>query len=325
MDNAQLARLFIQLSMFGLVLAIWLGGVTAWWVLRSQKRKTLERRLDFSQENVDDQRVIRLWHEGKAVDALVPDSLHMSFAERIDRLGRDAGWATPMPKIILILSGMMGALAALVWVITAQWLMVLAAVAMVFVCFRSYLLRCINNRTALFEKQLVEALDLGARSLRAGHPLSGAFKLIATEIGAPVSSVFAEIVEQEALGLSLQRALYGVSQKSRSPDMKIFATSVVIQLRSGGNLAEMIERVAWVVRERMRLNRRARVLTSEAQLSKWILLGLPLGLFLILDLINPEYMQPFFSTLIGNMMMVVAVCMLGMGAWLMNKMSVLKY
>src|SRR5204863_9895106 len=169
--------------------------------------------------------------------------------------------------------------------------------------FRMYLLACINKRAALFEKQLCEALDLGGRSLRAGHPLSGAFKLIATEIGAPVSLMFQEIVEQEALGVSLQRALYNASQKSRSPDMKIFATSVVIQLRSGGNLAEMIDRVAWVVRERMRLNRRARVLTAEAQLSKWVLLALPLGMFVLLNLINPEYMEPFFTTFLGSVMM----------------------
>jgi tight adherence protein B len=191
--------------------------------------------------------------------------------------------------------------------------------------FRTWLLRSVSKRSQLFEKQLVEALDLGGRSLRAGHPLSGAFKLIAEEIGEPVSLMFSEIIEQEALGVSLQKALYDASQKSRSADMKIFATSVVIQLRSGGNLAEMIDRVAWVVRERMRLNRRARVLTTEAQLSKWVLVALPVGMFLLLNLINPEYMEPFFSTFWGTVWMGVAVAMLVTGAWCMNWMAKLKY
>ena len=107
--------------------------------------------------------------------------------------------------------------------------------------------------------------------------------------------------------------------------MKIFATSVVIQLRSGGNLADMIDRVAWVVRERMRLHRRARVLTAEAQMSKWVLLALPTGMFALLMIINPQYMDPFFTTFLGQVMMAVAVCMLLMGAWIMNKMANLKY
>jgi tight adherence protein B len=123
----------------------------------------------------------------------------------------------------------------------------------------------------------------------------------------------------------LQRALLNASQRSRSPDMKIFATSVAIQLRSGGNLADMIDRVAWVVRERMRLHRRARVLTAEAQMSKWVLLGLPTGMFVLLNVINPEYMDPFYNTFLGQIMMGVAVAMLMCGAWVMSWMAKLKY
>jgi tight adherence protein B len=209
--------------------------------------------------------------------------------------------------------------------VRGNWFMGLAAAAAIVVGFRTLLLRAISKQTARFEKQLVDALDLGARSLRAGHPLSGAFKLISEEIPSPVGNMFREINEQEALGVSLSRALYNASQKSRNPDMKIFATSVCIQLRSGGNLADMIDRVAWVVRERMRLNRRARVLTAEANMSKWVLIALPLGMFVILYLLNPEYMQPFFTTFLGTMMMVVATLMLCLGAWLMSAMAKLKY
>jgi tight adherence protein B len=230
-----------------------------------------------------------------------------------------------MPKVLAFVAIIVAALGTLTWVVSGRWLPVIGVVAVACMAFRTYLLASISKRTALFEKQLVEALDLGGRSLRAGHPLSGAFKLIAAEIGAPVSTLFAEIIEQEALGVSLQRALYNAAQKSRSSDMKIFATSVVIQLRSGGNLADMIDRVAWVVRERMRLNRRARVLTAEAQLSKWVLLALPIGMFVLLNILNPEYMEPFFTTLAGTIMMAVAVTMLLIGAWIMNRMAVLKY
>ena len=329
MTPEKLANLFIQLSAFGLVIALWMAGVTVWMLRRSQRQRKLNRRLEFakqgSQQPADEERVIRLWQDGNAVDTYVPDINTTGWSDRLERMREDAGWKTPMPRILAFVAMIVAALGTLTWVVSGRWLPVIGVVAVACMAFRTYLLASISKRTALFEKQLVEALDLGGRSLRAGHPLSGAFKLIAAEIGAPVSMLFAEIIEQEALGVSLQRALYNAAQRSRSSDMKIFATPVVIQLRSGGNLADMIDRVAWVVRERMRLNRRARVLTAEAQLSKWVLLALPIGMFVLLNILNPEYMEPFFTTLAGTIMMAIAVAMLLIGAWIMNRMAVLKY
>jgi tight adherence protein B len=326
MEPDKLAKLFIQISVFGLVIAVWLA-VIAWWMLRrGQKQRKLERRLQFAEQGEVVERVIRLWHDGQAVDTFVPENVKMSPLERLERMRQDAGWKSPMPKVLAMLTTFTAIASVTAWFLSGGRLLpVFGIVCIIFMCFRMSLLSCINRRAALFEKQLVEALDLGGRSLRAGHPLSGAFKLIATEIGAPVSTIFSDIIEQEALGVSLSRALYNSSQKSRSPDMKIFATSVCIQLRSGGNLADMIDRVAWVVRERMRLSRRARVLTAEAQLSKWVLLALPIGMFALLNIINPEYMEPFFTTFLGKIMLLIALGMLAIGTWIMNKMSQLTY
>ncbi len=325
MDTEKLAKLFIELSVAGLVLAVWMTGVTLWMLHHARRRRQVERRLAFEQQGRDEERVIRLWHDGQAVDAFVPEASHMSWGQRLERIRQDAGWQMPMSRVLILVVFAVIAAATLTWVVSGHWLAVIGVVCVILIGFRAYLLRCISKQTALFEKQLIEALDLGGRSLRAGHPLSGAFKLIADEIGAPVSTIFQDVIEQEALGVSLQKALFNAAQRSPSQDMKIFATSVMIQLRSGGNLAEMIDRVAWVVRERMRLGRRARVLTAEAQLSKWVLLALPIGMFALLNLINPDYMEPFFTTTLGFVMIVVAVIMLAIGAWLMNRMASLKY
>src|SRR5688572_27817276 len=257
MDPDKLAKLFIQLSVFGLIIAFWMGAITFWMLRRGQRQRKIDRRLQFAEQGGDEERVIRLWHDGKAIDTFVPEAVTMTRLEKLERMRQDAGWQTPMPKVIGMVATLTAAAVTLTWIVSGRYLPMIAVTCVIVMVFRMYLLACINKRTALFEKQLVEALDLGGRSLRAGHPLSGAFKLIATEIGAPVSVIFSDIIEQEALGVSLQRALYTTSQKARSPDMKIFATSVCIQLRSGGNLADMIDRVAWVVRERMRLSRRA--------------------------------------------------------------------
>ena len=327
MDNDQIAKLFIQFSVFGLIFALWAAGVTFWWLSRSRTKAKLERRLQFDQpsDQGGEDRVIRLWHDGKAVDTIVPETLKLDWFERMERARQDAGWQTPMPQVLAMLATFTLVASAGAWWMTGRLVLVIALAATILMGFKTFLQKSISHRTGIFEKQLVEALDLGARSLRAGHPLSGAFKLIAQEIGAPVSIIFSDIIEQEQLGVSLQRALLNASQRSRSPDMKIFATSVVIQLRSGGNLADMIDRVAWVVRERMRLHRRARILTAEAQMSKWVLLALPTGMFVLLNIINPEYMDPFFNTFLGQIMMAIAVAMLLCGAWVMNWMAKLKY
>jgi tight adherence protein B len=314
-------------SVFGLIFALWAAAVTFWAIHRSRTKQKLDRRLQFDKlpDAPSEERVIRLWHDGKAVDTFVPDSMKITTFERLERARQDAGWQTPMPQILAMVATFVLISAGGAWLLSHRLVMVVALAATILMGFKTLLQKSISRRTGIFEKQLVEALDLGARSLRAGHPLSGAFKLIAQEIGAPVSIIFSDIIEQEALGVSLQRALLNASARSRSPDMKIFATSVVIQLRSGGNLADMIDRVAWVVRERMRLHRRARVLTAEAQMSKWVLLALPTGMFALLNLINPEYMDPFYDTFLGQCMMGVAIAMLLMGAWLMNRMANLKY
>jgi len=86
-----------------------------------------------------------------------------------------------------------------------------------------------------------------------------------------------------------------------------------------------MERVAWVVRERMRLHRRARVLTAEAQLSKWVLLALPIALFIALNFLNRKYMAPFFTHSWGNIMIIAAICMMLVGGWVMGRMARLKY
>src|SRR6185295_2341557 len=157
-----------------------------------------------------------------------------------------------------------------------------------------------SRRTALFETQFVDALDIAARSLRAGHPLVGAFRLIAEEIAPPVGSLFAQICQAQELGLSIERAIHEVAKTFNNADVRIFGTSIAIQLRSGGNLADMMDRLAYVMRDRMRLNRRVRVLTAQTQFSKRILAALPIFIFVALNTLNPGYMQPLYTTEMGK-------------------------
>jgi tight adherence protein B len=191
--------------------------------------------------------------------------------------------------------------------------------------FWIYLKQKVDRVVTAFEQQFVDALELAARSLRAGHPLIASFRIIADEVAAPVGTMFQRICQQQAVGISLEQSLREAAAATSSPDMKLFATSVAIQLRSGGNLADMMDRLSAVVRGRMWLTRRVRVLTAQTQLSKRLLLVLPALLFGVLTLLNPGYMHPLYATATGRVLLVVAGLSLLFGAWLMSRMAVLKY
>lgn len=331
-DPEQLWQWLVLFSVFGLVLAVWYAAVTAWYLHRSRHREQLRNRLGLQggalrQGSLDagNERVLRLWHDGELVETVVPTEGPRTLLQRLEQIRQDAGWETPMPRVLLMLATVCALCFAASVVLVNNLMLGIALPLAIIFGFRIYLLNCMKKQMEFFERQLVDALDLGARSLRAGHPLSGAFRLMSEEMEPPVGTMFSEIVEQESLGMSVQEALRKAAERSRTSDMRIFAASVIIQLRSGGNLADMMERVAWVVRERMRLHRRARVLTTEAQLSKWVLLGLPILLFIILNILNSKYMAPFFTEFWGNVMIITALCMMTVGGWVMGRMARLKY
>jgi len=325
-DPQSIFDLFLAVSVFGLILAVWVIFVLLRSTRRSAKAKKVERRLELAEQELDEGRVLRLWHDGKEATTTVPlKSRQGSLWQRLDRLRHDAGWEVPLQTILLGLVGVMLLLSAVVLFLSRNWPAAVGAAAATLMSFWIYLGHRIGRREGLFERQFLDAMGLACRSLRAGHPLTGAFVLIADEIGPPVGNTFAEICQQQALGMSLENALRSAAATSNSPDMRMFATSVIIQLRSGGNLADMMDRLALVIRDRMRLNRRVRILTAQTQFSKRILLALPILLFAVLNAMNPAYMRPLYTTTLGRTMSVIAASGLLFGAWIMNRMAKLRY
>jgi tight adherence protein B len=171
----------------------------------------------------------------------------------------------------------------------------------------------------------VDALGISARALRAGLPLMGSFQLISEEIDDPIGSIFFQICHEQLLGLDMKDSIRKVAKTVPSAELKLFATSVAIQLQSGGNLAELMDSLASVIRARMRLNRRVRVLTAQTQMSKRILIALPILLFLLLNLLSPEYMEMFYTTTPGKYMLIAMASTVLFGAWVMNRLAVLRF
>ncbi len=231
----------------------------------------------------------------------------------------------PAETLILWFLGAAGVVLFLMWSVTHSIWAAMASVVLLALAVQAILDYRISKQQSKFERQLISAMDLAARSLRAGHPLLSSFRLIADEIAAPVGAIFSRVCQQQAMGMSLEDSLRQVADESGSDDLKIFATSVVIQMRSGANLADMMDRLTEVVRERLRLSAHVRVLTAQTRFSKRLLLLVPIALFMLVNYINPEYMRPLYTTTTGQYLLTAGAGGMIVGAWLMKHMARLRY
>jgi tight adherence protein B len=316
--------LFLIGIVFVFVLSIWLTGLLLWITVRRSRMEKVHERLGLNEKG-SETRVLRLWKEGQEVTTTVQHERRRSFRQNLDSLCEQAGWKTSGRGLMLKFTLFLSLTFMIATIGMGTPLAGLGASVAVILVFWIYWHGRIDSRSRRFEQQFVEALELAARSLRAGHPLAGAFQLVSEEMPPPVSNVFTEICQRQALGTSLEQALRRVAEQTNSFDMRLFATSVCIQLQSGGNLADMMTRLAAVIRDRMRLGRRVRVLTAQVRLSKRVLLVLPFVLLIVMSVLNGEYMEPLFTTDYGKMLLVIATCGMTMGVWIMNRLSVLKY
>lgn len=315
-------QLLLAAGGFGVVLSLWLIGLLAISMRQATRRQAIAQRLGESDEAGEPVRVLRLWHDGEEATTVVPATgwIHRRW-QRLKRLPEYAGWSTPLSSIALGLGGMMLLGAVVAYVFTHMLLPSLGVAAMVLVAFVIFANVRIAKNEARFERQFAEALQLLARSLRAGHPLTGAMRLAAEEMQPPVSHIFARICQEQSLGVGLERSLRDAAEASSSADLKLFATSVAIQIRTGGNLAGMIDRLAQVIRSRIRLSQRVRIVSAQTQLSKRILLALPLVMLLGISILNPAHMDALWQTPLGHKMLLAGGVAMLLGWITMNRMA----
>jgi len=153
-----------------------------------------------------------------------------------------------------------------------------------------------NQRSTKLSQQLPDALEMMARSLRAGHALSSSFKMVATEMPTPVSIEFARAFEAQELGMPFEKAVADMTRRApENQDLKIFALSVIVQKETGGNLVEIIEKIADTVRGREKFQGKLRGLTAEGRMSSYILGALPFVSLLFMLFGNRDYLMPMFE------------------------------
>jgi tight adherence protein B len=179
-----------------------------------------------------------------------------------------------------------------------------------------------DRRSQKLSEQLPDALDMMGRSLRAGHALSSSFKMVASELPAPISLEFARAFEEQNLGLPFEKAIAQMVKRSpMNRDLKIFAVSVIVQKETGGNLVEIIEKIADTVRQRYRFFGKLDTLTAEGRMSSYILGALPILTGLFIGFTNPPYIMLLFTTKMGNTIFGAAVVMWILGFLWMRRMS----
>ena len=177
-----------------------------------------------------------------------------------------------------------------------------------------------NRRMKKFQAQLPEALDLMARSLRAGHAFSTGMKLAAEEFEDPLGPEFSVTLDEINFGLGVPDALTNFVHRVECQDLNFFVVAVILQRETGGNLAEIMENIAYLIRERFKLYGKIRTLAAEGKLSMWVLLALPFFIIGALFFVNPEYIKVLFIEPVGRIMCGVALFMMFIGYLVMRRM-----
>ncbi|MCA9033590.1 MAG: type II secretion system F family protein [Planctomycetaceae bacterium] len=181
-----------------------------------------------------------------------------------------------------------------------------------------------RSRFRRFEKQLPDALELMGRALRSGHSLASGLNVVASEMPAPISTEFRTVYDEQNLGIPLEQALRNMLLRVPNLDLKFFVTAVAIQRTAGGDLAEILNKISFLVRERFKLLGQVKALTGEGRISGVVLMGLPVALFFAVYYINPDYVMVLFEHPTGQKMMYAAIFMQVLGAIAIKKIVDIK-
>jgi len=181
-----------------------------------------------------------------------------------------------------------------------------------------------NSRLKAFAGQLPDAMELVARALRAGHSLAAGMHVVAEEMPAPISKEFGRVYEEQNLGIPLEEALKGMCDRVPNLDLRFFVTSVAIQRQTGGDLAEILDRIGHVIRERFKILGQVKALTAEGRLSGIVLIALPIGLFMMMLWMKPDYIELLWKDPMGVKMSIGAIILMLLGSFAIKKIVDIK-
>jgi tight adherence protein B len=188
----------------------------------------------------------------------------------------------------------------------------------------AYLLVKREMRFRRFEALLPEAIDLMSRALKAGHAVTSAIEMVALETAEPLASEFRTVFEEQNLGLPIREAILNLTQRVPLDDIRMLATAILVQKETGGNLAEILDKTAAIMRERMRLKGQLRIYTAQGRVTGVVLCSLPFVMFVVLNLVNHEYEKQLYTDPLGIHLIYVGLVMMALGVFVIRKIIDIK-
>ena len=304
----------------GLVFALYTGLMRLPAALASRR---LDRRLKEvaqpgGEDSQDGETVVMRRAEGPlpGVDRLASQT---AAGSRLKKYIEQSGCRTTVSALVLMTLLLAGGAGLLTYAMARFWFFVPIAalvggiVPIAFVSYRR------SSRLKKFEEHFPEALDLMSRALRAGHAFQTALGMVADEQAEPVGPEFKKTFDQQNFGLPLRDALDQLAERVPILDVRFFVTAVMIQRETGGNLSEILDNLAHVVRERFKIRRQVRVHTAHGRFTAFVLLSIPPLLGFVLMMINPDHMDLLFHDAAGQMVLMVAMTMQVVGFFWIRK------
>jgi tight adherence protein B len=318
--------IWIPIAVFALVLLVVAGGYFLLWAGRREQAEVKRRISLLELRNLQDADIPQFLKNEVLSEVPLLNRLlsKVNFAAVMDQRLRQADMKMPVGTFLLIslVLFFVGVVAGRI----LHWPFILAIFLGIVLFAVPNVVVDIKRRRRLkrFMNYFPETLEMFARSLRAGHSFTGAIQLVAQEMPDPIAPEFSKVFEEQNLGIPLRQALIGMTDRVDILDVKFFVTAILIQRETGGNLAEIIDKIAYVIRERFRVQGQLKIFTAQARLSGGILSLLPIGVACLIGVLNPEYLKPLFLEKAGRIMIAVAVILQILGMLAIRKIIRIK-
>ena len=237
----------------------------------------------------------------------------------LDRLLEQSGLTLSVAKFLLLVLGaaglgyLFGTFRHLPFVVSLILGLIFASLPFIYVLSKK------SQRLSRIETQLPEALDLIGRALRAGHAFPSALKMVGDEMSEPISGEFRIVFDEVNYGVSMQDALMHLANRVPSTDLRYFVIAVLIQRETGGNLAEILDNISRIVRDRIKLLGQVKTLAAEGVLSAWILSLLPFAMATLIYIVNPKFLSLLWTDPLGTKLVMGALIMMVLGIFWMRK------
>ena len=306
--------IFLVSAFFAVVLLLE-AGYTAWNASRGPEARRIQHRLQAmsagsavsAESSIVKQRLL------SEMPTLERQLMRIPRLQHVDRLLVQSGLNWSVAKFLGLTLLVMGVALVAGLMLHFYWLFILLGMAAVATLPYLHVLKARIKRIHTLEGQLPDVLELMSRALRAGHSFPSSLEMVATEAPNPIAAEFKTAFDEVNYGIPMQDALMNMSTRIASADLRYFVIAVLIQRETGGNLAELLDNLAKLMRERFKLLGHIRVLSAEGKLSAWILTLLPFALATTIHFVHPKFLAVLWNDPVGLKMIYMAALVMGLG------------